>query len=208
MSRKFSFLITSLFVFFVFFGNCIHADEKGNQQEELEWFSKNKDSILSKLTDFLDQHSLYPFIQPGAFDFQPIGMDKTIIHEKDAIIGFLIGNLQQNDKQYRAVFVVAGDYKTNELKDLKLLYIGNTVISPQLYFDVMTLIPAQLQLADEELNELGNTDLFIDQLSTDKEGIISQEWKFFNGTIKKTATVILTPDGSGGTYFSITSKQQ
>jgi hypothetical protein len=183
---------------------CISA-AAADMVAENKWIEKNHDIIMDKIGKYLETSSLDPILPPGEISFNFSGVENFGIKDGDLIQSTIIGDLVQGKKSYKSAFAILRNVKSKDV-DVNLLYVSNTTVSTQLFFDMLPLMLAQLKtIVFIKTNSISEIRLiYIDNLETQPNGVKSQKWTFYSQDGSKDFKVKLTPDKKGETDFSIT----
>ncbi len=170
--------------------------------KDLLWYRKNYDKYKESIQIYLENTSLYPILKEPSFDLHlakdPIRTQKT----DNFTITIISGIIEQEKARLFALFFVyqqLNPFSTNAW----LLYTGTDKLhmpSVELYIDVCKfLFIVQKNLPEDFKVHIINTGV-------DKNFSYTQDWLFYNETETKKFTLFFTPDGAGGTSFSLPQK--
>ncbi|OJW51258.1 MAG: hypothetical protein BGO67_13165 [Alphaproteobacteria bacterium 41-28] len=183
---------------------CISAST-ADMVAENKWIQENQNVISDKVGKFLETYSLNPILEPGEISFQSLGVENFGIKDGDLVQSTLIGDLVQGKKSYKSAFAILRNVKTKDV-DVNLMYVSNTTVSTQLFFDMLPLMLEQLKaIGFIKANSISEIRLiYIDNLEVQPGGVKLQKWTFYNQDGSKDFKVKLTPDKKGETDFVIT----
>ena len=208
MAKALNFILLLLFGIYFFAQNPNMAAMASFSQDERSDAQKEKDFIntLSKeIVELLSTYSLAPLLKPSMKTyFQPLLFEKVPSMQGDIFANTLCGEIKQEDKSYKAAFFVKINLES-EVSNLRLLYLGNILISTQLFADIIPqFYVALMAIKNVDENSIKEGFIYIDQIKENPDGIKIQKWTLFaKGEKKGDAEIHLTPDGKGGTYFTI-----
>jgi hypothetical protein len=157
---------------------------------------------ISQVFDYLHTHSLYPILDEDEDLLISTKID-YVLH-RGSELPFVKAGWRQNKKDYVSIFGLI-KYPSGQSR-LRLLYFSsdsNSLPSPELYIDVLQ----SAYLVFPRLEKLNYAHVFIEPEET-LDGASVQTWTAFNTREKIEFSVILRPDGQGGTYFTIAKENQ
>lgn len=163
--------------------------------QNASWFES--DELVSEQVNYLSTHPLYPFLDGGRTEYAAIGFAEYPGDSED--IAFPLGKIFQGDTSYLAMFFAK---KGNEAEVRLLCIAKDQLPSPVLFADILTATLPKI--------ELPYFHVFIEQLESPDlpEDQILQRWVFFTPEANKEFHVFSTPDGQGGTYFTILEPEE
>ena len=172
------------------------------ESKDLLQYRKNYDKYKESIQIYLENTSFYPILKEPSFDLHlakdPIQVAKT----DNYILTFIYGMIEQEQARLFALFCV--HHQLNPLStNAWLVYTGNDELhmpSVELFIGVCKLLFIIQKNFPEDFK------VHIINTGVGKNFSYTQDWLFYNETETKKLTLFFTPDGAGGTSFSLLEK--
>lgn len=203
-NTKLNKLITSIFYVFLCISGTVSpitALAAGStSSQNTPWYEGNEDLVVEKIGKFLSSTSLAPVVSGGG-TFELVGFDQYFEPSQNVV--FPIGKITQGNKTYNVLFAAKKNPSSNDVQIWLLCLSKENLPSPLLFIDVASLaqlvpnknITPGLHVLIEKAKKSMFPNLQAESMA--------QKWVFFNPSKTEELYIILTPDGSGGTHFSI-----
>lgn len=180
-------------------GCSLIAEDKVQTLEVSEEFAKK---AVYAAGDLITKCNLDPYFPKGRFEFQYLGFSSDFVQDENKMTLFLLAQLIAGDKNPQVLFALDVNKADWQIKDITLLSLGDTAVSPQLFCDI---IMNPFFSYDSKLMELREGESTHVHIKTEEkaEDAIVQTWTLFNENESCDFTVILELDDKGGTYFTL-----